>query len=136
MVLWKNDGVSTLNTKNGMMNNLERFHIYNETKLDNQINDKCAIKSNVIMYTIIKRSTSRGHSPLWRPMPALTLYSHKLQHNTHTLTRQAFQYKTKSVSSLYVRAHRFAGRIFVTNWIKQLNCTKYLPFPNVYCLGT
>ena len=46
------------------MNNLERFHISYETKLDNQLNDKCTIKSNVIFDTIIQRNTSRGHSPL------------------------------------------------------------------------
>jgi hypothetical protein len=50
--------------KGGMMNTLERFHIYNETKLDNLIKDKCTIKSNVIFDTIIQRNTSKGHSPL------------------------------------------------------------------------
>ena len=34
-----------------MLNNLERFHIYNVTKPDNQINDKGAIKCNVIFDT-------------------------------------------------------------------------------------
>jgi len=117
------------------MNTFERFHIYNAIKLDNQIKDKCAIKSTVILDTIIQRNTSRGHSPLWRPVPALTLFSHKLQHSTHTRISQAFQYTAKAVSS-YVCSHRFAGHIFVTNWIKQLNYTKCLPSPNVYCFGT
>jgi hypothetical protein len=50
-------------TKKGeIMNTLEKFHICNEIKLDNQINDKCTIKSNVIFDTI--RNTSRGHVPL------------------------------------------------------------------------
>jgi hypothetical protein len=48
----------------GMTNTLERFHIYNETKLDNQINDKWMIKFNVIFDTIIQRNTRRGHSLL------------------------------------------------------------------------
>jgi len=47
-----------------MINNLERFHIYDETKLDNRIEDKCTIKFNVIFDTIIQRKTSKGHSPL------------------------------------------------------------------------
>ena len=45
-----------------MTNTLERFHIYNETKLDNQINDKWMIKFNIIFDTIIQRNTSIGHS--------------------------------------------------------------------------
>jgi hypothetical protein len=50
--------------KDGMINTLERVHIYNKTKLENRIKDKCTIKSNVIFDTIIQRNTSRGHSPL------------------------------------------------------------------------
>jgi hypothetical protein len=50
--------------KEGMMNILERFNIYNETKLDNRIKDKCMIKSNVIFDTIIQRNPNKGHSPL------------------------------------------------------------------------
>ena len=50
--------------KGGMTNTLERFHIYNETKLDNRIKDKCTIKSKVIFDTIIQRNSSRRHSPL------------------------------------------------------------------------
>ena len=43
------------------MNTLERFHIYNQTRLDNQINDKCTVKHNPIFKTIIHKN-SRGHS--------------------------------------------------------------------------
>ena len=50
--------------KNGMMNNLERFHIYDETKVDHRIKEKCTIKSNVIFDTIIQINASKGHSPL------------------------------------------------------------------------
>jgi hypothetical protein len=50
--------------KGGMMNTLERFHIYNKTKLDNRIKYKFTIKSKVIFDTIIQRNTSKGHSPL------------------------------------------------------------------------
>ena len=39
--------------KDNIMNTLERFHIYNETKLDNQINDKRTVKQNIIFDTII-----------------------------------------------------------------------------------
>ena len=50
--------------KGNMMNTLERFHIYNVTKLDNQINDKGTLKYNVIFDIIIQRDSHRGHSTL------------------------------------------------------------------------
>ena len=56
--------VSHITRKCGIMNTLGRFHIYKETKLDNQISDKCTIKSNVVFDTIIQTNTSTGHSPL------------------------------------------------------------------------
>ena len=46
-----------INKKGNIMNTLERFHIYNVTKLDNQVNNKGTVKQN----TIIQRSTGRGH---------------------------------------------------------------------------
>ena len=52
--------------KGKMMNTLERFHIYNETKLDNQINDNSTVKQNIIFGTIIRRSSGRGH-PMQHP---------------------------------------------------------------------
>jgi len=54
----------TKKKKGGILNILERFHTYNEIKLDNQINDEWMIKSNVIFDTTIQRNTSRGHSLL------------------------------------------------------------------------
>ena len=53
-----------INKKGNMMNTLERFHIYNVTKLDNQINDKGTVKQNIIFDTVIQRSSCRGHSTL------------------------------------------------------------------------
>jgi hypothetical protein len=50
----------------GMTNTLQMFHIYtyNETKSDNQINDKCTVKPNEIFDVIIEKNTGRGHSQL------------------------------------------------------------------------
>jgi hypothetical protein len=45
------------------MYTLERFRIYNVTRLDNQINDKCRVKYNAIFETIIHKNSYRGHSP-------------------------------------------------------------------------
>jgi len=47
-----------------IMNTLERFHIYNKTKIDNQINDKCTVKPNIIFDMIIQRNANRGQSTL------------------------------------------------------------------------
>jgi hypothetical protein len=53
-------------TKKGkkVMNTLERLYIYNETNIDNQINDKCTVRPNVIFDTLILKYTNRGQSPL------------------------------------------------------------------------
>jgi len=48
--------------KGSMMNTLERFHIYNITRLDNQINDKCTVAYNAIFDTIIYKNSYREHS--------------------------------------------------------------------------
>ena len=40
--------------KGRMLNTLESFHIYKETKAENQINDKLTTKRNVIFETIIQ----------------------------------------------------------------------------------
>jgi len=48
-------------TKQGsMMNALERFHIFNETELDNQINDNYEVKYNVIFDITIHKNTQRS----------------------------------------------------------------------------
>lgn len=49
-------------TKKGkMMNTLERFYMYNETEIDNQINDIGTIKQNIIFDTVIEKGSGRGH---------------------------------------------------------------------------
>jgi len=45
-----------------MMDTLDRLHIYDDTRLNNQISDKCKIKNNVIFDTIIHNILYRGHS--------------------------------------------------------------------------
>jgi hypothetical protein len=44
------------------MNTLEKFHMYNATRLDNQINDKGTVKYNVILDTVIQNNLYKGHS--------------------------------------------------------------------------
>ena len=43
------------------MNALERFRIYNVTRLDNHINNKCTVKIYAIFDTIIHKDSYRGH---------------------------------------------------------------------------
>jgi len=43
--------------KGSMMNNFERFHLYNVTWLDNQINDKCTVTNNAIFDTVIHKNS-------------------------------------------------------------------------------
>jgi hypothetical protein len=53
-----------INNKGKKLNTLEKFCIYTETKLDNEINDKCTIRPNIIFDTIILKETGRGQSPI------------------------------------------------------------------------
>jgi hypothetical protein len=43
-----------------MIYTLERFHIYNETKIGNQINDKCTVRPDIIFNTLILKYTNKG----------------------------------------------------------------------------
>ena len=42
-----------ITNKGKIMNTLERFHIYNEKNIDNQINYKCTVGPNIIFDTLI-----------------------------------------------------------------------------------
>jgi hypothetical protein len=54
-------------TKRGkMMDTLERFHIFRETKFNNQINDKLTVKANLIFETIVHEDPYRGHKSVRR----------------------------------------------------------------------
>ena len=49
-------------TKKGrLIYTLERFHIYVETRRNNQINDKNTVHQNIIFDTILHASADRGH---------------------------------------------------------------------------
>jgi hypothetical protein len=45
-----------------MMNTLYRLHIYDETRLNIQINDTYTIQNNAIFDTVIHNNSYRGHS--------------------------------------------------------------------------
>jgi hypothetical protein len=46
--------------KGRIMDTLEKFYIFRETKLNNQINDKLTVKPNIIFETIIRHDHYRG----------------------------------------------------------------------------
>jgi len=49
-----------ITNKGQMMDTLEKFYIFCETKINNQINDKLTVKSNIIFDTIIRNDPHRG----------------------------------------------------------------------------
>jgi hypothetical protein len=51
--------VLRINTKSGLMTTLEIFYICSESKLNDQVNDNCTVKSN-IFDTVIQNHTERG----------------------------------------------------------------------------
>jgi hypothetical protein len=54
--------IMDITTKGRMMNTMERFHIYKETLKNNQINDKCTVKPNIIFDVLAQHNPDRGHS--------------------------------------------------------------------------
>jgi len=51
-----------ITNKGKMMDTLERYHIYKETKSNKQINDKLTVKPNAIFETLIQEAPYTGHS--------------------------------------------------------------------------
>jgi hypothetical protein len=47
------------NNKGKLMDTREKYHIYKETQLNNQINDKNTIKPNIIFDIIVQTNTNR-----------------------------------------------------------------------------
>jgi len=47
--------------KSKMMDTLEKFYIYKETKSHNQINDKLTVKAKAMFETVVHEDPYRGH---------------------------------------------------------------------------
>ena len=45
-----------------MMDTLEKFHISNITKANNQLNDRNTVTQNILIDVVLQQTTSRGHS--------------------------------------------------------------------------
>jgi len=50
-----------ITSKGKILDTMEKFYIYKETRINNQINDKCTVKPNVIFETLILEDTDRAH---------------------------------------------------------------------------
>ena len=53
--------IMNITNKGKMLNTMEKFYIYKETKIDKQLNDKCTVKSSKIFETLILKDTDRVH---------------------------------------------------------------------------
>jgi hypothetical protein len=51
-------------SKGKMLHTMEKFHIYQVTQMNNQLNDKCTVKPNVIFETLILTDANRVHITL------------------------------------------------------------------------
>ena len=49
-------------TKGKLMDRVERFHIYKETRVNNQIKDKITAKPNIVFETIVRDDASRAQT--------------------------------------------------------------------------
>jgi len=47
-----------------MLDTMEKLYIYKETEIDDQINEKCTVKPNVIFEKLIVEDTDRAHITL------------------------------------------------------------------------
>jgi hypothetical protein len=46
--------------KGRMMDTIEKYYIYKETKLNNQLNDRLAVQPNIIFETLVQQDSYRG----------------------------------------------------------------------------
>jgi len=71
--------------KGQKMNTIEKYYIYRETKIDNQINDKLTVQPNTIFKTIVRHETHRGlqtaHDPQVDPQYQPWVTVHKVRGN-------------------------------------------------------
>jgi len=49
-----------ITNKGRMMDAIEKYYIYRETKINNQINDKLTVQPNIIFETLVQQDTHRG----------------------------------------------------------------------------
>jgi hypothetical protein len=55
------DIIHTTN-KGKTLDTMETFYIYKEARNNNQINDKCTVKPNIVFETLILKDADRAHT--------------------------------------------------------------------------
>jgi hypothetical protein len=54
-------------SKGRMSDTMEKIYIYKETKINNQINNKWTVRSNIIFKTLVQKDTNRAHTTPRQP---------------------------------------------------------------------
>jgi len=90
--------MDTLHTRNKgkMLNAMEKIYIYKETRINNQMNDKCTFKPNIIFDTLIRKDRDIAHITLHnnRFLRTYLIVSHK--YYSHASTSKLLLYEKKS----------------------------------------
>ena len=55
-------------SKGRMLDTMEKFYIYKETRINSQINDMCTVKPNIVFESLILEDTDRAHITLQQPV--------------------------------------------------------------------
>jgi hypothetical protein len=63
-------------SKGRQMNTIERFHIYQETKHNNQINDRHTVQPTAIFEALVLMQSDKGHWPTQHPTEKKNPTSH------------------------------------------------------------
>jgi hypothetical protein len=98
------DIINTTN-KGKMLKTLEKFYIYKETSINNQLNDKCTVKPNVIFDTLTQTDTVRSQSTPTEPVSSLYI---SVTSNTHAITHAGTNSSLIPITVKYPRPLRIS----------------------------
>jgi hypothetical protein len=113
-----------ITTKGRMMNTMEKFHIYIETLKNNQINDKCTVRPNVIFDTIAQHNPDRTFNPSLTPLPPLSYFLHATANGRTPHSFLTSKYRFHII--LYARLYhtRYSYNTY-TCYFYYRSCTQY-----------
>jgi len=110
-------GVVHNTSKGEMLDTMEKLYIYKETRINNQIKYKCAVKLNLVFETLILDNTDRAHVTLKQPVQpynsvTISEHTHKIipcciskpSALTHTLTHTFTHALTHTRSQTFTRS--------------------------------
>jgi hypothetical protein len=93
--------------KGKLMDTMERYYIYKETQLNNQINDKNITKPNIIFDTIVHENTNRARTTNSNPPTnaSVTKYDTPTQHVPTPETAQRKYHNNSIQYIIYVHSY-------------------------------